>query len=299
MTMINRHPAGWDHDLQQQLQHWQTQFPQCHVFALLDGAHDESCHALLKQTGSLPFRALYADMPHADEETFALSPLLVEYRPEHERTWLSLLQRTDGLPALSLIVTPESLSQLAHRLGPWCIVDADGQPLALSFADTRVLPGLIATLTPGQWRQLCGPTRVWQYVARDGGWQALPVPDRAELAADNVVLDARQCAALIAAAEPDHLLFQLRATGTTLAAGITPALAHEMLKFWLHCADHAQLDAAPERLALCEAGLAEPALFNHPQITDWLAQPSRPESIESLYRWWFPSPADTDERSSQ
>ena len=82
--------------------------------------------------------------------------LLVKFDDAIRFTWERLLEKTNGHPALSLIVTPEPLKQLAARLAAWCIVDAADYTVALSFADTRILPPLFKTLTAQQLGQFCG-----------------------------------------------------------------------------------------------------------------------------------------------
>lgn len=104
--------------------------------------------------------------------------------------------------------------------------------------------------------------------------------------ADEVELDERQCAQLIAAAEADNILFQLRTTAAALVDCHTPARAHDLVRHWLACADHAQLYAAPERTRLCEWGLRHPGLEAHAQVTQWLEMPAEPQTLEALQRRW-------------
>jgi hypothetical protein len=279
---INRYPQDWQTDLHRQMEYLQHQFPQARTYALIEGALNESCYPLLKRAGCLAYRALFSGTPNADEETLGLSPLLAEYEPAQQRAWDALLQKTDGWSALSLIVTPESLSQLAERLAPWCIVDAAGHPLALSFADTRILPELVKILTLQQSEQFCGPALYWQYVTREAKWEALPLPGSAKQPSDAVTLDERQCASLIAAAEADHVLYQLKTSGSSLVDRHAPAPAHALVRYWLSCADHAQIESVPARVELCEMGLTHSGLENHPRIATWLAAPSKARSIASL-----------------
>jgi len=282
---INRYPPGGTSGLHATLQRLHADFPHAHRYALIEGVFDESCYPLVKRS-RLPHCALYAATPAADEETLCVSPLLVEYREEEQTTWDRLLAKTNGKPALSLIATPEPLAEIAQRLAPWCIVDAAGYPLALSFADTRIMPALFATLTPSQRAQLCGPMVHWQYVARDARWESLPVPVDHAAPADAVALDDKQCAHLMHAAEADHVLYQLRTTVAGLVDCHAPARAHELARFWLACADHAQLAAAPGRQSLCEWGLAQVGRENDPQITAWLQGAPASIALADLLRQW-------------
>lgn len=286
---INIYPASREDTWHVQLMELRTQFPQAHLYALIEGVLNEACYPLLKRSGSLPFFALYANTPSADEETLCVSPILVEYSDSARSTWISLLKKTSGLPAVSIIVTPESLVQLANRLTPWCIVDAADQTLALSFADTRILPELFQVLNQQQLAQFCGPALHWQYLTRTAAWQELPLPKAGpnDLAPANaVMLSDKQCSQLMTASEPDSVLFQLQRSASHLVECHTPARAHELVRYWLACANHAQIEGAPERLDLCVMGLTYPHLMNSPPVTAWLAETSEPYAFDALQARW-------------
>jgi hypothetical protein len=285
---INRYPHDWQDALRRRLDDFRDRFPQARIYALIEGALNETCYPLLKRGGRLASHALYRDTPNADEETLCLSPLLVEYDPSHQHAWEAVLQKTDGWSALSLIVTTESLAQLADRLMPWCIVDAGGHTLALSFADTRILPELVKVLTPAQAAGFFGPALHWRYVNRNAEWENLPLPSAPKPPCTDVSLDESQCASLIGAAEADHVLYQLRAVASSLVDCRPPARTHELLHYWLACADHAQIEAVPARVELCEMGLAHPMLENHPRVAAWRAAPSVAQSVASLREQWLP-----------
>lgn len=282
---INRYPPAWQSDLHDTLSRLQAGFPEAYLYALIEGVHNEDCYPFAKRS-RLPHYALYAGTPSADEETLCISPLLLAYRAEEQATWDRLLAKTSGRPALSIIVTQEPLAALVRRLTPWCMVDAAGYPLALAFADTRILPELFDTLTPAQREQLCGPMVHWQYVTRDAQWRNLPVPVSATELADVVALDDKQCAHLTNAAEADHVLYQLRTADAGRVDCHSPARAHALVRFWLACADHAQLAAAPDRRSLCEWGFVQPGIEQHPQIAAWLESPSAPVPLANLLQQW-------------
>ena len=284
--LINRYPDNWQSALDKQLETLRAQFPTAHVYALIEGVFNDACYAFLKRSKRLPYYALYESTSNADEETLSISPLLVEYQPDGRKAWNDLLKKTNGHPALSLIITPEPLNDLARRLLPWCIINANSYTLALSFADTRILPELFKALTPDQLGQICGPALHWQYVTRTAAWETLPLPRNSLPPADDVELDERQCAQLTDAAEADNILFQLRTTAAALVDCHTPARAHDLVRHWLACADHAQLQAAPERTSLCEWGLRHPGLEAHAQVTQWLEMPAESQTLEALPHLW-------------
>ncbi|RJG07634.1 DUF4123 domain-containing protein [Noviherbaspirillum cavernae] len=284
---INRYPSDWYGTLTMRLAEIERQFPDAHIHALIEGVLADSCHSFLKRSTRLPFVALYANTASADEETLSISPLLVEYRANEHDTWNTLLKKTSGVPALSLIVTSESITQLATRLTPWCIVDAGGHHLALSFADTRILPVLFAAVTPQQKAQLCGPANCWQYVSRTAEWETLSLPETGLPPADEIILSEGQCTQLIDAAEADGVLYQLRAHSANLVDCHTPARAHEIVSRWLACADHARIEAASERMRLCELGFTHPELERNPRVAEWLAMPSVAMTVETMRMKWM------------
>lgn len=286
--MINHYPAQWKSALDLQIGELRQQFPEANIYALIDGVFDETCYPLLKRSKDLPYAALYASLTGADEETLCLSPLLIEYADGARKSWDALLKKTDGHPALSLIVTMESLEQLARRLMPWCVIDAAEYTLALAFADTRILPQLFNVLTPAQLAQFCGPAVLWQYVTRAAEWMQLALPTEAVNFADEVNFTEPQCSALMNAAEADNTLFQLRTVSPTVLQHMTPADAHASVEYWLDCANHAKIEGAPERMSLCEFGLQNPHLVGSSSLASWKSMPSQAQSIEVLLQQWTP-----------
>jgi hypothetical protein len=284
---INMFPSDWKAPLHTRLQAFRRQFPEAHIYALVDGVFDESCYPLLKRAKHLRYEALFAGTPGANEETLSMSPLLVEFNDAVRITWERLLEKTNGHPALSLIVTPEPLKRLAARLAPWCIVDAADYTVALSFADTRILPQLFKILTAQQLGQFCGPAHRWQYVTRKGAWGDLTLPAKALAAADGISLSEQQCAQLMRAAEGDAILFQVRATSPRLLPPYTAEHAHALIEYWLNCADHARLEAPPDRFDVCIFGLENPGLEARPQLASWLAEPARAQVPAALFELWM------------
>jgi hypothetical protein len=106
------------------------------------------------------------------------------------------------------------------------------------------------------------------------------LPPSAAPPAPEVELDEQQCAQLMSAAEADGVLFQLRSSRPELVNCFAPAHAHGLVQHWLTCASHAQIEALPERVSLCEWGLTRPELERHPELAAWLAMPSRPTSVD-------------------
>ncbi|MCX7291821.1 DUF4123 domain-containing protein [Janthinobacterium sp.] len=284
---INMFPSDWKASLHMRLKAFRCQFPEAYIYALIDGVFDESCYPLLKRAKHLRYEALFAGTPGANKETLSISPLLVEFGDTGRSIWERLLEKTNGHPALSLIVSPEPLNQLAARLAPWCIVDAADYTVALSFADTRILPQLFKTLTAQQLGQLCGPAHHWQYVTRKGDWSDLTLPAEALPAAVGISLSEQQCAQLMRAAEGDGILFQVRAISPRLLEPHTAEHAHALVEYWLDCADHARLEAPPDRFDVCIFGLENPGLRARPQLASWLAEPAQAQVPAALFERWL------------
>lgn len=280
---INLYPESWPDDLQHQITDWSEQFPSAYVYALIEGVHNETCYPLIKKLG-LTYHALYSGLANADEETLGLSPILVKYEKETQARWFNVLQKTSGLPALSVIITPETITEISNRLFPWCVVKAANYALTLAFADVRILPVLISALTPDQHAQFYGPVIHWQYLTRKAEWKLLPSPKQVLPPALEVKLDEAQCAQLMKTAEADSVLFQLRVGAANVVDCFTPARAHELVSYWLTCADHAQIEASSERISLCELGLTHPELEQHPKTIAWLTAPSQPHPLDFIIK---------------
>lgn len=255
--LINPHPADWKEALHDSLRESQG-----FVYALVDGVHNEAVYQKLKKMDYLLYQPLYATAPSADEETLGLGPILVQYSNMYRKRWDAILDLTNGRPALSIIVTPEPMDRLAARLIPWCVVDADAYTVALSFADTRVLPTLVEALGDQQRGEFLGPATRWIYPGRDAAWLPMMVePEKALPAPVKVALTAQQVSALMTASEPDSIAYQMSQYIGKPLAGYTPFDAHVMISRWLQVADHVKLESNRDRFALCEFGIERPELI--------------------------------------
>ena len=273
--LINRHPSGWKDALHASLQDCEE-----YVYALVDGVHNELFYPKLKKTVGLRYLSLYATAPAADEETLGLAPILVQYGGAHRKQWDALIELTDGMPALSIIVTPESIDQLAARLLPWCVVDADGYTLALSFADTRILPAVADALTPEQRGQFLGPALQWRYTGRDAGWLDLPLPEQALPPADKVQLSEQQVAALMAASEADSIAYQFAQYISKPLGAYAAYDGHALIERWLRVADSVKIEGNQDRFALCEFGIERPSLLQDKRYLALLERGGGPRTLD-------------------
>ena len=255
---IDRMPPNWRERLSVQLQSWSEDFPDCHCYALIDGAQHPALLAMI-QPWRLDHTAVFSHDGITDPETLALSPLLVPYpatsTARDKAHWFTIIASLDDLPACSLIVTPEALDELAARWSPWCRIDAAGQSLLLRFSDARVLPELLARLTPEQRASFLGPARAVLSIDRCGRWRPLATATADAPVAPRVALDETQCAGLVSAAEPDETLAMLAVSAPQVIARHLPSIAYKTVQKALLAADRDGVTAAGERSARCLAAL--------------------------------------------
>lgn len=193
------------------------------LYLLIDGVFVPGLHRTLDaELKSL----LFASLPGCNNESADASPFLTPYAMRDKRMRM-LLRRCNGWPMVSLIETPETLTQLSARLSAWCIVEADGQRFNFRFPDTRRLPAIFQTLDSTQRVEFAGPARHWSYTGREGRWNELDVPGISAEPAQNPVLDDRQFAALVDDSRADELLMLLSDRGYGI--GKHPSVSHARL----------------------------------------------------------------------
>lgn len=185
-----------------------AEMPAHNSYLLLDGAQNPDLLRRLRASG-LPWLSVFTQSDDGGKELMAASPLLAQFDPAFPEPLRRLLTFCDGMPMLSVWLSPESLSELAQRLLPWCVVKADDLHFNLRYPDTRRLPDIVAVQDAEQRGQFFGPASLCLLPARAGGWHSLPLPTRALPPADKVVLDQAQTLALIRAGEADETLYQM------------------------------------------------------------------------------------------
>lgn len=184
------------------------------LYLLLDGVFTPGLHQSLRM--ALPkteeLTLLFEEQSNYSDEARDVSPLLMPYVPGNVGL-TKALQRCNGFPMVSAIVTTETLHDLTQRLAAWCIVKADDQSFNFRFPDTRRLPDIVDVLTPTQREELTGPASAWHYIDRDGTWKSLSLPQLSRAPADTPRLDATQFAVLVDGGLADETLLLLRDRG--------------------------------------------------------------------------------------
>lgn len=267
--LIGIHAPDWLDEFQVQIASLRKTWQDANIFALLDCVFDEHCHAVIKKHG-LPSRSLFDLSGNPSPALQAVSPTLVPLTHAPIHSWREVLRLTDGLPMLSVIATPESLDELAHRLNPWCIVNADGEPYVFRFPDTRRLPGVVNVLTSEQHGAFFGPAYAWRYRTRSARWAELPLPEAAQPSADKVKLNAEQCAQLIDDSEADEIIARLHAHEPALVRQYHPADAYDLIAQGLKRADHYGIDSL-DRMHWCRLFMQQPKLECMPGAMPLLA----------------------------
>jgi len=224
-----------------------------HQYLLLDGSQHPKLLRSLKKCGQ-PWISVFTQSHDGLDELQAISPLLVTIGPDSRAIVQTLLEICDGLPMASLWQTPETLPELAQRLYPWCVVNADGSFFNLRYADTRRLRDVDAVISDIQRGQFYGPALDCFLPDRLGaGWHAMRMADQSLAPAEKVTLDTCQTHALISAAEADEVLYQLH-----FHSRIQPAVladCHDVTLRALHAADLQGIADPHERISVCLAAI--------------------------------------------
>ncbi|KAB7772573.1 DUF4123 domain-containing protein [Xanthomonas maliensis] len=178
--------------------------------ALLDAP---TIHARLQRSGWQSHNA-YAGSPLSAFAEQGVWLVALESEPAllHAQVQI-LLARTAGTAALSFVGTTApivALQALADYLGRIALEDRK-QPLHCRFADTRVLPTLLAALDPAQTARVQATVREWSWIGRHAEyrrWQPQPSDTPADRN-DHIRLTAAQFRALRSASDADAVFFLL------------------------------------------------------------------------------------------
>ncbi|WP_420475413.1 DUF4123 domain-containing protein [Noviherbaspirillum sp. ST9] len=254
--LINSHVPGWMDDFEKTIASLQEKWPPANVFALFDCVFNEPCLTQIKRS-QIVSRCLYDLSKNPSPELEAVSPVLVPLTDALDARWREAVQLTDGYPMLSLIVTPESLDQLAQRLHPWCIVKVDGEPYVFRFPDTRRLPGVIEVLTPQQHAAFFGPAYAWLYRTRSAEWKELPIPDASLPPDDDVKLSAEQFVQLIEDSEADEIAAHFHVHEPMLILPYQPSEAYDLIAQALKHVDNKDVERL-DRMECCRLFLQQP-----------------------------------------
>jgi Domain of unknown function (DUF4123) len=261
------------------------------VHALLDGSMLSARDLNYLEHHGLDFQPALAGSPF---DSYELKGPLIQRldvsRADHQH---ALLRRTDGIPGLSFIATQKPRTELCERLIWLAKVDTDdGQSLHCRFADTRVLPGLLALLKPEQHNSLAAVMTEWAWVTRDAKLKSQPI--RVVEARERIMdgepfrFDNKQFDALLTEAEPD-MVFQMLVDEMPDALPDSPSHAiHQRLVRLLDAAHHHSILDLPDLFQYAVVGLATCDDFDlHPEIQDtWQQISNEGKRFRDLVMHW-------------
>jgi hypothetical protein len=231
-----------------------------YAYVLLDASFDQSLPT------AFPWRrhvecSLYDDTPLNGLKTAAPVLLSLPDAPETQLTWLhELAGQCAGKPMLSLLHSALPAATLAAHLRPYLRARTkDSLEWPVRWADTRVLPALIATMTPTERTHLLAPLQAWITTDRQGEiiqWQGQgnPYPEAVDF--DCWPLEDSRFANLVDEAEADAVIASLHETQPDLFDAQAPASNHACVKRHLVIATQNAIAGAGARrhfamLALC------------------------------------------------
>lgn len=256
MQLIDRYPQSWKESL---IIDQASTEQDTSSFLVVDSAFDPRWYWWLRSpaAASTVWTPLFPGTPGRDDRVLEVSPLLIHYSPGATLP-TALLDRSEGLPMLSMIRTSETIDVLGLRLRAWCLIGVDQQRFNLRWADTRRLPAIVSALDEVQHAQFFGPLTAWRYIDRNGQWASLPLPTRSTPPATAVELTDDQFSRLVADSEADETIALLFDKNPTLLSSLRPSERYARVMRGLHLADRFAENSQAGRLQLCHLTLKHP-----------------------------------------
>lgn len=269
---VNPWPTGTPECLLASLQNLRdrTQVPG-YAYILLDASFDQALPT------NFPWRrhvecTLYDDTRLAGLRAVAPMLLGLPDEPEKQATWLSeLAEVCCAKPMLSLIYSAIPARALAKHYRPYLLVrTADSLEWPVRWADTRILPTLLASMTLAERKHFLAPLHAWLYVDRTGAicdWrgEASTNPETAQF--DCWPLNDARFSQLVGDAEADAVIAALHDTQPDLFDRQEPAAVHACVDKHLAIASQNGVEGAGPRrhfamlaLTLKEDFAAHPAM---------------------------------------
>ena len=234
-------------------------------------------------TSSFPWRlmlegSLYDGMRLEGLKEVAPHLLRLPDDPDRQLAWLQqLLAVCTGKPMLSILFSAIPASSLRAHFLPYLLARTDdSMEWPVRWADTRVLPGLIATLVPDERQHLLSPLFIWMAIDRQGDviqWagDGNQQPESADF--DCWPLDDGRFSQLVAMAEADAVLSQIDDRRPDLLANGRSAELHARVSRQLVLATRHRIDGAADRLHFALLGLMHaPSLLDDSLIRSTLKQ---------------------------
>lgn len=220
------------------------------------------------------------------------APALLAWEPQNQaqtrqlQDWIAACP----VPAFSVVRATVGLKALRATLAYLGCASADGQPLYCRFADTRVLPNLLAQLRAPQAARLATAVAHWAWIDHRGqrrSW-ARAASDEAPDTASAIDLSASQFAKQMRASEPDTHFCQLLETVPSLVPAMERGAFRDRIDTALLAADAHGVEDHPDRLQFVVLALTCGESFHqHPQLQPtWQALRERRSTLaEAMTQW--------------
>ncbi len=249
---VNPWPKGTTERLLSSLQALREQ-TQVHLYSyiLLDASFDQSLPIAFSWRRYVEC-TLYDDTRLAGLKAVAPHLLRMPDESEKQLAWLNeLASSCSGKPMLSLLCSAVPAQALIAHFRPYLLARTeDSLEWPVRWADTRVLPILIDSLTPAERTHFMAPIHAWSCLDRSGEileWSGDGLPNPAPPDFDCWPLDDARFSHLVAEAEADAIIGALHDTHPDLFDELESAMAHAIVKNSLPLANLYGLESAGSR----------------------------------------------------
>lgn len=243
----------------------------CHTYVLLDASFDQQLPTIF------PWRrhvecTLYDDTRLSGLKSVAPHLLKLPAEPERQTAWLqTLAEACSGKPMLSLLCSAIPAQALAGHFRPYLLARTeDSLEWPVRWADTRVLPPLLATMSPTEREHFLAPLHAWLCIHRAGemlAWtgKGLQYPPTVDF--DCWPLDDSRFSRLVEEAEADAVISVLYETQPDLFDFQAPAANHACVNKHLAIASRYGIEGAgPRRHFAMLALMLRDDFTQHPAI---------------------------------
>lgn len=273
---INPWPTGSHERLLATLHNLRVQAPfPGYAYIVLDASFDQKLPTVF------PWRrfvecTLYDDTRLAGLKAVAPHLLRLPDKTERQAPWLKeLAEACGGKPMLSLLYSAIPAQALVAHIRPYLLARTeDSLEWPVRWADTRVMPTLLATMTPAEREHFLAPLHAWLYIDRTGemlDWQGEGSSNPAPADFDCWPLDDGRFSRLVSEAEADAVIGALHDTQPDLFNTREPDANHACIKRHLAIASRNGIEGAGQRRHLAMLALALKDDFTeHPAMQSML-----------------------------
>ncbi|MEN9659887.1 MAG: hypothetical protein RL571_3352 [Pseudomonadota bacterium] len=226
-----------------------------HLYALLDHSFDPKL--LLKMKNRISYTALYQDQGGDVEVSPLLCPLNTQSGLQAQIELL--LQITAGQPMLSFWLSPLDREAVFSHFANYCdvILLPEKISMILRYADTRILPNLLATLSPEQSAMFLRPFVKLAYFDRAAKPVVVNGAHQPQIADKPLILDELQFNQMMDHSLPDQVLQQIYRDQLQALLPAQASLAYAQVSNECMAARAEGLTEVAEVASFCTARLQE------------------------------------------